>query len=100
MLLGGVHPPAVPKGSSILGKGSLFERSAEEATPPAFGSAVAAAAAAVLESPSTDEAEPPAKKVKFAEDLAPVAAMAAGLKQVIDAMHPGVLCTWLARETE
>eukprot|EP01046_Picozoa_sp_COSAG06_P092738 COSAG06_NODE_38961_length_417_cov_7.943396_1_plen_81_part_10 len=48
-------------------------------------SAAAAAAATVLESPSTDEAEPPSKKVKFAEDLAPVAAMAAGLKQVIDA---------------
>ena len=82
-----LSPPAVAaKGSSILGKGSLFERSAEEATPPAFGSAVtAAAAAAVPESPSTDEAEPPAKKVKFAEALAPVAAMAAGLKQVIDA---------------
>ena len=82
-----LSPPAVAaKGSSILGKGSLFERSAEEATPPAFGSTItAAAAAAVLESPSTDEAEPPSKKVKFAEDLAPVAAMAAGLKQVIDA---------------
>ena len=81
-----LSPPAVAaKGSSILGKGSLFERSAEEATPPAFGSAVTAAAAADPESPSTDEAEPPAKKVKFAEDLAPVAAMAAGLKQVIDA---------------
>eukprot|EP01046_Picozoa_sp_COSAG06_P038062 COSAG06_NODE_4359_length_4331_cov_7.796078_1_plen_161_part_10 len=79
MLLGGVHPPAVPaKGSSILGKGSLFERSAEEATPPAFGSVVTAAAAAVPESPSTDEAEPPAKKAKFTEALAPVAAWLPG----------------------
>ncbi len=64
------------KGSSLLGKGEQFERSASDDTPPAFFS-----------DSSPAEGQPPAKKQRKKDDsttLEPTAQMTSALKQVMD----------------
>jgi hypothetical protein len=65
------------KGSSLLGKGEQFERSASDDTPPAF-----------FNDSSPAEGQPPAKKLRKKDDstttLEPTVQMTSALKQVMD----------------